>query len=342
MESKILLVDDDPGMIQLMARILSGLGQLRFATNGTAALQRAREVAPDLMLLDTEMPGMTGFQVCAAMKEDPALCDVPIIFVTAHSGDEFELKGLDIGAVDFIAKPISEPLLLARVRTQLRVKHLTDELRRIATIDALTDVSNRRAFDDVLAREWKRGLRACAPISLLLVDVDHFKLFNDCYGHPAGDGCLRSVAQALLGACLRPADLVARYGGEEFAMLLPVTPRAGAEHMARRMLEAVASLGIPHEASPTVQTVTVSVGVGCYDERSPCWVERAAGLLVDTPLTRTATDLVRCADQALYDAKRGGRAQAMLRDIDDVDRSLSAQAVPTDPQMSATGRLAAP
>ncbi len=340
MASNILLVDDEPGMIQLMARILSGIGQLRFATSGAAALQRAREAVPDLMLLDAEMPGMSGFQVCEAMKLDPALCDVPVIFVTAYSGNEFELRGLDIGAVDFIAKPISEPLLLARVRTQLRVKHLTDELRRIATIDALTEVSNRRAFDKSLGCEWMRGLRAGTPISLLLVDVDHFKLFNDRYGHPAGDGCLRSVAQALRGACLRPADLVARYGGEEFALLLPHTPRAGAEHMAKRALDAVASLGVPHEASPTAQTVTVSVGVGSYDEHSPCWIERAAGPVVYAPSTRTADDLIRCADQALYDAKRGGRAQAWRRDIDDVDGS--GQPVPTAPATSAAGPHAAP
>jgi len=318
MGSHILLVDDEPGMVQLMARILSGLGQLRFATSGATALQRAREVTPDLMLLDAEMPGMSGFQVCEAMKIDPALCDVPVIFVTAHSGDEFELKGLEIGAVDFIAKPISEPLLLARVRTQLRVKHLTDELRRIATIDALTDLSNRRTFDLTLASEWKRALRVCAPISLLLVDVDHFKQFNDCFGHPAGDGCLRSVAQALRSVCLRSSDLAARYGGEEFALLLPHTPGAGAEHMARRVLDAVASLGIPHEASPTAPTVTVSVGVGCYDAPTPSWGERAVGV-VDTHAPHAASDLVRCADKALYDAKHGGRAQAWRRDIDDGD-----------------------
>jgi len=321
MESNILLVDDEPGMVQLMARILSGFGQLRFATSGASALLRARELTPDLILLDAEMPGMSGFQVCEAMKADLALCDVPIIFVTAHSGNEFELRGLDVGAADFIAKPISEPLLFARVRTQLRVKHLTDELRRIATIDALTEVSNRRAFDQALAVEWKRGLRVGAPLSLLLVDVDHFKRFNDRYGHPAGDGCLRSVAQALRGVCLRPSDLAARYGGEEFALLLPHTPRAGAEHLARRVLGAVAGLGIPHEASPTAQTVTVSVGVACYDERSPCWGEHAAGSLENPHVTRTASDLVRCADQALYDAKRGGRAQACQRDIDEVDAS---------------------
>jgi diguanylate cyclase (GGDEF)-like protein len=318
MDSHILLVDDNPAMIQLMGRILSGMGQLRFATSGPAALRQARVAAPDLILLDAEMPGMTGYQVCEAMKADPALRDIPVIFVTAHGGDELELRGLDIGAVDFISKPISEPLLLARVRTQLRVKHLTDELRRIATIDALTEVFNRRSFDDSLAREWKRAVRAGAPLGLLMVDVDHFKLFNDRYGHPAGDACLRSVAQVLRGACMRPADVTARYGGEEFAVLLPHTPRAGAMHLARRVMEAVTALGVPHEDSPTADHVTVSVGVGCYDEASACWV---APTLEDGEPTSgcAALDLVRCADRALYDAKHAGRAQAWWLDVAEVD-----------------------
>jgi len=329
MDSGILLVDDDPGVIHVMGRILSGMGRLRFATSGTAALSQARELAPDLMLLDAEMPDMTGFQVCEIMKADPALRDIPVIFVTAHSGDDFELRGLETGAVDFIGKPISEPLLLARVRTQLRVKHLTDELRRIATIDALTEVSNRRTFDERLAREWKRCLRSRIPLSLLMVDVDHFKLFNDHYGHQAGDSCLRSVAQAFCSACLRPADLVARYGGEEFALLLPHTPRAGAQLMASRVHTAVALLSVPHETSLTARHVTVSVGIGHYDEQSPSWAELPADHRDEVPPERTPHDLVRCADQALYEAKRRGRARSWQRDIDDT--SASGRAHPTGP-----------
>ena len=328
MASQILLVDDDPEMIQLMGRIMSGVGQIRFATSGAAALQRVLEHPPDLILLDAEMPGMTGFEVCEIMKADSALCGVPIIFVTAHSGADFELRGLDVGAADFIAKPISEPLLLARARTQLRVKQLTDELRRIATIDGLTEVHNRGSFDEQLVREWKRGVRCHVPISLLLIDVDHFKRFNDHYGHPAGDDCLRRVAQALRHGCLRPADLVARYGGEEFALLLPQTPRAGAVHVAERVLDAVASLDIPHEASPTARHVTVSVGIAYHDEHSASW-----GAPVSDTSARPAHDLVRCADVALYEAKHAGRAQARQRDLDDV--TVAVRAHPTRPPISA-------
>src|SRR5664280_2921064 len=166
-------------------------------------------------------------------KAEPALADVPVIFVTSHSEAAFEVAGFEMGAADFIAKPVSAPLVLARVKTQLRVKRMGDELRRIATTDGLTGVANRRRFDESLEREWRRARRSGDPLALLMIDIDHFKLFNDRYGHPAGDACLRSVAQALVGASLRPADLVARYGGEEFVVLLPKTPRAGAEHLAR-------------------------------------------------------------------------------------------------------------
>jgi len=295
MTAELLLVDDNPTMIQLLARMLAGTGRLRFATSGSAALAQLRELPADLVLLDAEMPGMSGFEVCSAMKADPALADVPVIFVTSHSDTEFELRGLESGAVDFIAKPVSEPLLLARVRTQLRIKRLTDELRRLASVDALTGVANRRSFDEALEREWQRALRDGEPLALLMVDVDHFKKYNDHYGHPAGDACLQSVARAIAQATQRPGDMAARYGGEEFTLLLPRTTLVGAEHIAQRLQEAVAALALAHAASPTRPTVSVSVGVSARVPGSPPGV--------------TPADLVASADQMLYQAKAGGRAR---------------------------------
>src|ERR1700674_2966131 len=266
----ILLVDDDPGAIQLMGRILASVGKLRFATNGHDALRLARESAPDLILLDAEMPGMNGFELLRMLKAESSLAEVPVIFITSHNEAGFEVSALDMGAADFIAKPLRSSRVLARVRAQLRVKHMADELRRTATTDALTGVANRRQFDELLGREWLRAQRCGDPVSLLMIDVDHFKLYNDLYGHPKGDLCLRHVAQALLSACKRPADLVARYGGEEFMILLPQTPRHGAQRMAQRVLDAVATFGIFHEDSQTTHYVSVSVGIACFDDASVC------------------------------------------------------------------------
>jgi diguanylate cyclase (GGDEF)-like protein len=306
----ILLVDDDPGAIQLMGRILADVGKLRFATNGKDALRLARDSAPDLILLDAEMPGMSGFELLKTLKAESSLTDVPVIFITSHNEAGFEVSALDMGAADFIAKPLKSSRVLARVRTQLRVKHMADELRRTATTDGLTGVANRRQFDVSLESEWLRAQRSGEPVSLLMIDVDHFKLYNDLYGHPQGDTCLCQVTQALRSTCRRPADLVARYGGEEFMILLPQTPRQGAKHMAQHVLDAVAALGIFHENSQTTHYVSVSVGIGCFDDASACWASEVHGLC--------AGHLVEAADKALYSAKQAGRARAMLRDIADV------------------------
>ena len=312
MPASLLLVDDDPGAIQLMGRILAEEGKLRFATSGADALRLARQTPPDLILLDAEMPGMGGFEVCAALKSDPALAAVPVVFVTAHRDEAFEVAGFAVGAVDFIAKPVNPQLLLVRVRSQLHTKRMADELRINAATDALTGIANRRRFDETLRREWLRARRAREPLALVLVDVDHFKLFNDHHGHPAGDACLRRVARALSGACLRPADSVARYGGEEFALILPQTPLLGAEHVARRLLDAVEGLTIAHEGSPVAPVVTVSAGIACYAERGSGFQQGAAEPEED--LERSIRHLIDAADAGLYAAKRAGRAGVCVLD----------------------------
>ncbi|MDB4882144.1 MAG: Diguanylate cyclase protein [Gemmatimonadetes bacterium] len=319
-QGNILLVDDDPTSIQLLGRILSEVGTVRFATRGEDALRLAHDVAPDVILLDAEMPGMSGFELCKALKADADFAEIPVIFVTSHTETAFEVSGFDFGAADFIAKPVSAPLVIARVKTQLRMKRMADELRRIATTDLLTGVSNRRGFDESLHREWRRARRCDEPLALLLIDVDHFKLFNDHYGHPAGDACLRSIAQALVTAGQRPGDVVARYGGEEFAILLPQTQRGGAAHIAHEILGAMESLALPHEASPTARHCTVSIGVACFDDESACWVpfSPTTRYTRDQSVTPTANDLVHAADKALYSAKHAGRAQGRLLDIADV------------------------
>jgi diguanylate cyclase (GGDEF)-like protein len=318
LDSSILIVDDDPGLVQVMNQILSQVASLRFATNGQDALRLARESAPDLILLDAEMPGMSGFQLFEALRLAPELANVPVIFITGHSEADFEVSALEMGAVDFIVKPFTASLVLARVRTQLRVQHMAAKLSRLALTDTLTGVANRLRFDDLLQREWRRSRRGGDPLSLLLVDVDHFKLYNQVHGRAAGDACLQRVADALARVCRRPADFVARSGGDELTVLLPQTDRNGAGFVAHAILDAVAALAMPHGKSPTHRNVTVSIGIGAYDELSACWTGAGTDLRRESavpPLACAATDLVLAADQALRLTKRVRRAQAGVCDV---------------------------
>ncbi|HEY0194551.1 MAG TPA: diguanylate cyclase [Kofleriaceae bacterium] len=299
-KSSILLVDDDPTSIAMLGRTLGELGQLRFATSGLDALRLARQRVPDLILLDVEMPGMTGFEVCAEMKRDDLLRDVPIIFITSHDELEQEVTGLTLGAVDFIGKPLRVPLVLARVRTQLAMKAMADALRRAATTDALTGLANRRCLDERLDLEWARCHRSRLPLSLIMIDVDCFKAYNDRYGHQAGDDCLAAAAAAMRESVRRPTDLCARYGGEEFCALLPDTPGAGASQIAQRLLHGIDVLHLPHDRSTVADHVTVSIGVATHQPSAN-----------GTAPPGAVRELVAAADRALYAAKRAGRHRAL-------------------------------
>jgi diguanylate cyclase (GGDEF)-like protein len=317
LDNSILIVDDDPRLVQVMGQILSEVGELRFATNGEDALRLAHESTPDLILLDAEMPGMSGFQLFESLSVDSELADVPVIFVTSHSEAEFEVSALERGAVDFIGKPFRASLVLARVRNQLRAKHIAEELSRTTTTDVLTGVANRRQFDEVLEREWRRARRGGDPVSLLLVDIDHFKLYNERHGHPSGDACLRSIAELLTGFCRRPADLVARCGGDEFMVLLPQTRRTGAEHMAHRIRDAIASLDTSGENSPAKHPVTVTIGIACHDEFSTSWMNPGPKhrLSSDAHIPGVASDLVLAVDKALNSAKRQRRVGTQIPSV---------------------------
>ncbi len=304
----ILLVDDDPTSVALLARPLSKLGQLRFTPSGADALRLAHTRVPDLVLLDVEMPGMTGFEVCSAMKASPALRDVPVIFITSHDGLEQELTGLELGAADFITKPLRIPLVIARIKTQLTMKAMADALRRAATTDPLTGLANRRQLDELIGREASRCQRNGSPLSVLMIDVDCFKLYNDRYGHQAGDDCLRAVAGVVGRVARRPADLAARYGGEEFCVLLPDTPRDGAALVARRLLEGIDLLRLPHAMSTVADHLTISIG---------CATSRLSGEQMGSRRRcQEPSELVAAADAALYAAKRAGRHRASFPEPD--------------------------
>lgn len=306
--ARLLIVDDDTGTVRLLSRILHDMGEIFFATCGTDAIAMARDKRPDMVLLDVEMPDMNGYDVCRAIKADPDLADLPILFITARSDMDSEICGLDAGAVDFISKPPNPSVVRARVKTHLALKQRTDLLHRIASIDGLTGVANRRAFDTALERELRRVCRAGGVLSLLMIDVDFFKMFNDHYGHQAGDDCLRSIALIMDAAMRRPGDVAARYGGEEFAVILPACTLDNAVLLAETMRLRVSELHIPHALSGASPYVTISVGVACF----ACDVISQEGCPKETGCDECALELVRTADRALYEAKRGGARQNCL------------------------------
>ncbi len=291
---KLLVVDDQAANIQALYQAFAADHQVFMATNGEQALALCASKQPDLVLLDVVMPGMDGYDVCREMKADPETRDIPIIFVTSHSDEEAEASALDAGAVDFITKPVNPRIVRARVKTHLTLKAQTDLLRHWVYIDGLTGIHNRRYFDERLAIEWRRSLRAALPLSLVMMDVDFFKRYNDRYGHQAGDDCLRRVAGALKSALSRGGDLVARYGGEEFVCLLPETDLTGALHVAGALAKAVDAQRIEHADSDAGPNVSLSLGV-CT--RLPSSLG-------------SALDLLRQADAQLYRAKLLGRHRA--------------------------------
>lgn len=296
---KVLVVDDQPVNVQALHQVFHSDHQVFMATNGEQALALAARRQPDLVLLDVVMPGMDGYEVCRRLKADGLTRDIPVIFVTAHRDDEAETRGLDAGAVDFISKPINPRIVRARARTHLTLKRQSDLLRQWVYIDGLTGVRNRRYFDERLEQEWARSMRQGTPLSLLLIDVDFFKRFNDRHGHAAGDACLREVARCLAEGLRRPSDLIARYGGEEFACLLPETDAAGAESIAHQLADRVRQQGLAHQDSSVGPHVTVSIGA--------C-TKPAEWRLAAEDGTQA---LVRDADALLYAAKSQGRDRAL-------------------------------
>ena len=291
---RLLVVDDQPINVQALYRALADAHQVLVATRGEQAMLLCAEKQPDLVLLDVVMPGIDGFEVCRRLKADAATRHIPVIFVTASSDEADETRGLELGAVDFITKPINPAIVRARVKTHLTLKMQSDMLRQLAFVDGLTGVFNRRYFDERMVEEWQRASRNGTPLSLLLIDVDFFKRYNDLQGHLAGDDCLRRVAQALKAAVSRPADVLVRYGGEEFACVLPETDAAGALAVAQRLEQSVRALGIAHAGSDAGGTVTVSVGAATRLHRQ----EDAVAALIAR------------ADRQLYRAKAEGRARA--------------------------------
>jgi diguanylate cyclase (GGDEF)-like protein len=301
----ILLVDDDSMVVRILSRILSEFTPLRFATSGRAALKLAHESPPDLVLLDVDMPELSGFEVCKAFKSDPALAQVPIIFITSHESAQLEAKGLALGAADFINKPPHAPLVLARVRTYQRFKMLSDTMRSAVNMDFLTGTLTRHALEKALTQEWLRAQRSLAPLALLLADIEGFTAYNTRLGEEKGDACLKSVADALRAAAHRPIDVLGRFGGGKFALLLPETDVQGASTVAQRAIDVVDEMQISRIAP--FGRFTLCVGGGCRD------ASRSGSLSTAVP-----SDLIAAAEQALKSGRSAGGHQVRMLDVADL------------------------
>jgi diguanylate cyclase (GGDEF)-like protein len=308
---KVLVVEDTVTSAYVVCNQLANMGLTALhAKDGESGLELFKRERPDLILLDIIMPGLDGFEVAhriRLLEEDGDW--TPIIFLTSRADDRDLQRAIDAGGDDYLIKPVSEIVLRAKVNAMRRLAQMRDsllvltrkldeanrELKRLSSVDGLTSIANRRRFDEKLLHEWRHCSRMALPLSLLIIDVDSFKLFNDHYGHQFGDECLKAVARVLGQNTHRPDDLVARYGGEEFGVVLPDTMLEGAQVVAEAMRAGVEALSIGHSWSPVSTVVTISIGL--------------ATIIPPRASEGGISALIKAADDALYQAKDGGRNQ---------------------------------
>ncbi|ADE12453.1 diguanylate cyclase [Sideroxydans lithotrophicus] len=314
---KVLVVEDSKVTLKVLCNFLERMDikQPLTAETGAAAIEIYRKERPDIIMLDAQLPDIDGFEIARQIRSSEKKDDwTAIIFLTSMTKDEDLARGIEVGGDDYLMKPISEVVLHAKVRAMRRLiemqRSLVDvshqlnaankELQRLSTTDGLTGIANRRMFDELSLREWRRCERMKKPLALVMLDIDSFKLFNDQFGHQAGDECLRAVAGQVARAAPRAADLAARYGGEEFVLVLGETDADGAKWVAENVRQHVAELGIPH-ATPS-RRVTISCGIASVEPKS--------GFSLDV--------LLRSADRALYQAKVEGRDRVVVGDYGEV------------------------
>jgi len=286
----ILIVDDETINIRALSHALLPEYNIHIAKNGRTAIETAEKVMPDLVLLDIIMPDMSGYEVITELKNSDRTREIPIIFITGLSGVEDEEKGFLLGAVDYITKPFNNTIVRVRVRHHLQTIRQLHMIKRLGVIDPLTDISNRRGFNERLEIEWAHAIRDKSTLSILMIDIDHFKNYNDTYGHPQGDVLLQAIAGIFRQTLVRTTDYIARWGGEEFAILLPCTNMEGALIIAERIRAEVESATVPC-ADGSGTHVTISIGVYSHSPE--------AGAV--------SSDFVTKADKALYTAKESGR-----------------------------------
>ena len=315
----VLLVDDQIVIGEALRRALMDDPSIdfHFCANPLEAVAVARRVKPTVILQDLVMPQVNGLDLVRQYRADPVTRGIPIIVLSTKEEARVKSDAFLAGANDYLVKLPDRIELIARIRyhsaaflsqiqrddaykalrkSQQELMEATFALQRLTNVDGLTGLSNRRYFDEYVETEWRQAVRAREPISMLMVDIDHFKQYNDTYGHLAGDEVLRKVARAVQGAFGRPRDLTVRMGGEEFVVVLPQTPADQLPMLARRAVEAVQALAEPHRSSSVGDTVTISVGAACC-------IPKADDRLFS---------LIEAADQALYQAKHDGRNRAVI------------------------------
>lgn len=296
---KILVIDDDKFNITALIGILREDYDVMAAISGDMGLAAAAKGNPDLILLDITMPGMDGYEVFQRFQSQPSIKNIPVIFITGLSAAEDEAKGLELGAADYISKPFNATVVKARVKTQVKLKFQTELLYQHAFRDGLTGIANRRVFDDALRTHWQLCLVNQKPLTVILMDIDHFKLYNDHYGHIEGDECLKKVASALESVVENDSYIVARYGGEEFVCIIPELNHDTAKQIGEAFRGAIEAIGLPHEKSLTSEVVTGSFGIAtCVPQVS----NRVEALLSQ-------------ADDMLYQSKRAGRNMVTGKDF---------------------------
>ena len=303
---KILIVEDSAGSLRVLGHHIEKMGIAPIAARtGLSGADLFVSERPDLVLIDIDLPDIGGFELARRIRQLESPSDwTPIVFLSSLDKDEDLEKGIAAGGDDYLQKPVSGVVLGAKIRAMQRIIQMRQsllvltrkldtanhQLKRLASLDGLTEIANRRHFDAVLDDEWRRAMRQGRELSILICDVDHFKEYNDSYGHPSGDECLRQVARVLVSAIDRGGDLVARYGGEEFVAVLPETSLEGASFVAERMRQAIAQLNLTHAGSP----------FGC--------LTASFGAASTVPSAKSdPLKILAAADRALYQAKQKGR-----------------------------------
>lgn len=304
---KILLVEDSATLRFAMNAYIREAGhETVFAENGETAVQLLESAKIDMIIMDVEMPGLNGFETTRLIRESLGERWIPIIFVTGKNDDESLEKGIAVGGDDYLIKPVSKVILRAKIRAMERIANMRDQLHQLndkltnlSQRDSLTQLFNRRTFTEKADEAWRHAARTKDPLTVLLFDIDYFKRYNDCYGHLAGDECIRQVSKVLQGGFNRPGDVVARYGGEEFIVLLPGTHREGAEHLTDALHEQIEALALEHKESYEYARVTISVG--------GCTLKFTTGTRLD--------QVIEFADKALYESKNRGRNRTTLKEF---------------------------